>query len=78
MVTAVETEGLLVVIVKILLVDPAGIVTLVGTEASTELLLVSATTAPPEGAALLNKTVPWEVFVPITVVGFMVNEVKTA
>jgi hypothetical protein len=63
-----------VVTVKVALVAPAGTVTLAGTVAADVLLLVSATTAPPVGAALLSATVPVEDIPPTTVVGFNASE----
>jgi hypothetical protein len=45
---------------KVVLVDPAGTVTLAGTEATAELLLVSNTSAPPVGAAADKVTVAVE------------------
>jgi hypothetical protein len=68
-VTAVDVETAWVVIVNVATVDPAGTVTLAGTLAMAELLLESATTAPPDGAAPLNVTVPWEELPPVTLVG---------
>ena len=62
-----------VVTVKFALVDPAVTVTLLGTLAE-ELLLESATTVPPEGAAADSVTVPWEELPPVTLVGFKVSE----
>jgi hypothetical protein len=56
------------------LVEPAGTVTLVGTVATAVLLLDSFTTVPPDGAALLNVTMPWEVVPPFTEVGFSVTD----
>lgn len=48
----------LVVTVNVgLVVEPAATVTLDGTEATDGLLLVSVTTAPPDGAAALSFTV---------------------
>jgi len=59
------------------LVVPAGIVTLDGTLAA-ELLLESATLAPPAGAALLSLTVPVDdCNPPTTLVGLNVIEVST-
>ena len=52
------------------LVAPAGTVTLPGTEATDELLLVSVTTAPPAGAEPDSVTVPVEGFPPTTLDGF--------
>ena len=45
---------------KVVLVLPAGTVTLAGTVAAAVLPLVSVTTAPPEGAASFKVTVPVE------------------
>jgi len=61
--------------VKLAVVAPAATVTLVGTRAAVVLLLASDTTAPLDGAALLNVTAPVEDCVPpVTLVGFSVNE----
>ena len=64
----------LVVTVKVAVVLPATTVTLPGTCATVILSLVSATTVPPAGAALLNTTVPVDEFPPRTLVGFSVTE----
>ena len=48
--------------------------TLDGTVATDALLLESVTTTPPEGAAALSVTVPVELFLPLTLVGFKVSE----
>lgn len=58
-----------VVIVKLALVDPAGIVTLAGVAAALE-LSESDTSAPPLGAAALSVTVPVTDAPPTTLVGF--------
>src|SRR5882724_7694563 len=70
-VTAVETVTALVLTVEVAVVAPAATLTLAGTRAAVVLLLESATTAPPDGAAPVNVTVPVEDCVPpITLVGF--------
>jgi hypothetical protein len=58
-----------VAMVKVAVVTPAGIVTLAATVATAVLLLVSATTMPPDGAAPLSVTVPVDELPPITEVG---------
>src|SRR5215470_2560963 len=47
-----------VVIPKVALVDPAGMVTVAGTEATAGSLLASVTTAPEAGAGMVTDTVP--------------------
>ncbi len=75
MVTVVDAATALVLTVKDALVAPAGTITLEGTLAAAVLLLDSATTAPPDGAAPLSVNVPVEDCVPpTTLVGFTVNE----
>ena len=76
-VTAVEVVTLLVVTVKVLLVAPAGTVTLAGTDAALE-LSESETTAPPLGAAALSVTVPVEELPPVTLVGLTVTDDRAA
>lgn len=74
-VTAVAALTALVLTVKLAVVAPAATVTLAGSCAAAVLLLDSDTTAPPDGAAPLNVTVPVEDCVPpVTLVGFSVNE----
>jgi hypothetical protein len=58
---------------NVALVAPAAMVTLEGTLA-TPLLLVSVTTAPPEGAALEIVAVPWDPLPPVTLVGLRTIE----
>ena len=65
--------GLVVLTVNVLLVDPAGIVTLDGTVATALLLLESITATPPTGAGALSVTVPVEESRPFTPVGFSVT-----
>ena len=67
-----------VVTVNVALVAPAATVTLVGTVATDVLLLLSVTTAPPVGAALLNVTVPVEELPPVTLVGFRLTPERAA
>ena len=69
-----EAATACVLIVKLALLAPAGMVTLAGTLAAL-LLLESATCAPPEGAAALSVTVPVDDCAPpVTLVGFSVSE----
>jgi hypothetical protein len=58
-----------VVTVKVALVAPSATATLPGTVAAAGLLLLSVTTAPPAGAALVSATVPCELLPPTTEVG---------
>jgi hypothetical protein len=62
--------------VKVIVVPPAGTVTLVGTCAAVGLLLDKVTTAPPAGAALVRITLPVEVAPPNTEVGVSVMELR--
>ena len=73
---AAEVATVLVVIVKIALVAPAGMVTLAGTVATAVLLLESEMTAPPLGAGALSVTAPVEGDPPVTLVGFSVSEAR--
>ena len=68
----------LVVMLKLVLVAPAASVTLAGTPAAAVLLLVSVTTAPPVGAAVVKVTVPVEELPPTTLVGFTETADKLA
>src|SRR2546423_5351927 len=63
----------LVVIAKVLLVDPAGTVTLAGTVAALVLSLRRATVKPPAGAAAVSLTVPVTGSPPTTSVGLTVT-----
>ena len=65
-----------VVTVKVVLVAPAGTVTLAGTVATPVLLLERETTAPPLRADALSTTFPVEANPPLTLVGFSVSEVR--
>src|SRR3989441_5332389 len=69
MVAEVDAVTALVVTVNVALMAPAGTVTLAGTVAA-ELLLDSATCAPPAGAGPSSVAVPVELLPPVTVVGF--------
>src|SRR5262245_28550826 len=66
-----------VVMVKFAVVEPAATVTLPGTVAVVELLL-SVTTAPPAGAALVRVTVPCALLPPTTEVGFTLTADRLA
>jgi hypothetical protein len=67
-------SGLNVLTVNVVLVEPAGMVTLDGTFAKAVLLLESATTTPPEGAGALRVTLPVEESLPCTLVGLSVSD----
>jgi hypothetical protein len=77
-VTGVEADTAEVEIVKLAVVPPDATVTEAGTEAALELLPESVTTAPPAGAALDNTTVPRELLLPCTLVGFSARELSVA
>jgi hypothetical protein len=80
MVTVVDVATALLLTVKFALLAPAGTVTLplAGTEATAALLLEMETTAPPLGAGPFSVTVPVEGFPPVTAVGLMLSEERTA
>jgi hypothetical protein len=79
-VTEVEKTTILVFTVNVAVVNPAGTVTfpLGGTLATDGLLLERDTTAPLLGAGPFSVTVPVEGFPPLTAVGFMLSEERTA
>jgi hypothetical protein len=70
----VDAATALVPTVNVAEVAPAATVTLAGTRATVVLLLESVMSAPPEGAAPLNLTVPVEEFPPVTLVGFKLKD----
>ncbi len=73
--TVLDAMTALVLTVKVVLVAPAGTITLEGTLAAPGLLLESATCAPPAGAGPLSVTVPVEDCIPpTTLAGFSVSE----
>ena len=55
----------------------AATVTLAGTVATAVLLLVSATTRPPDGAEAFSVTVPVDEVPPVTVLGLKLTELGT-
>ena len=75
MVTFVDLDTLIVVMVKVAVVLPAGTVTVEGSLAADELSL-RVTTTPPDGAAEVRVTVPWEEVPPVTLVGLTDSALK--
>ena len=67
-----------VVMVKLAELWPAGTVTIGGTCAADELLVDSVTDAPPDGAALLNDTVPEMLVPPVALFVPVVNVLSWA
>ncbi len=76
MVAGVGPATGVVVMVKVVVVAPAGIVTVLGTVALDDLELTDTTT-PPVGAGPSSVRVPMEELPPVTVVGESVRLVKT-
>lgn len=74
MVTGVEAFTAAVLTVNVAVVAPAATVTLAGSVAADVLLLVRETLAPPDGAALVSLTVPFELVPPVTVVGLTATD----
>lgn len=74
MIDDVDDAPVWVVTVKVRVVVPAVTVTLAGTVAAAVLLLDSATTLPPAGAAADSVTVPVDEVPPVTVVGLSDND----
>src|SRR5438067_12698140 len=74
MIATVPTVTVFVATMNVAVVAPAATVTDAGTVAALRLLLVNATTAPPDGAAALSVTVPVLFAPPVTVAGFNVIE----
>jgi hypothetical protein len=70
MVTAVADATAAVVAWNVALAWPCVTITLAGTVAALGLLLLTATSAPPAGAAALSATVPVEAVPAVTVLGF--------
>jgi len=76
MFTFVAADTALLLTVNVAEVAPAATVTEAGTVAAAVLLLVSATTAPPAGAAEPSFTVPVLLAPPATVIGFSATELS--
>ena len=74
MLACVTAVTAFVMTAKLAVVVPAATVTAAGTVAAFVLPLVSVTTAPPAGAALVSATVPVLPAPPISTEGFSVNE----
>ena len=77
MVTGVEVVTEVVVIPKVALAAPPATVTVAGTPAAPP-VLESAMTAPPDGAAPLNVTVPCDGAPPATLAGFTLSDASVA
>ena len=74
MVTEVADATAAVVAWNMALVWPCVTITLAGTVAALGMLLLTATSAPPAGAAALSAMVPVEAAPPVTVLGFRLRE----
>jgi len=70
-----EAETAVVAMANVAVVLPAATVTEPGTVAAA-LLLDNETAIPPEGAAAARVTVPWELLLPVTVVGLRLSELN--
>ena len=77
MLTGVEVVTVLVVIPNVALAAPPATVTVAGTLAALP-LLDSEATAPPDGAAPLNVTVPCDGAPPATLAGLTLSDVSVA
>jgi hypothetical protein len=75
-VTDVEVVTAMVVTVNVAVALPAATVTDEGTVAAEVLLLLSVTTVPPVGAAVLSVTVPVALAPPVTDVGLRLTELR--
>ncbi len=74
MVTEVEEVTLFVVMPNLTVVMPAGTVAFLGTVATEERLLESATVVPPVGAGPSSVTVPVDELPPCTLIGLRVKD----
>src|SRR5207248_230698 len=78
MVTSVGTVPPMVLTGNVFVVAPAATVTVPCTVAAAPLLLLSVTTAPPTGAALVSVTVPVLPALPVTAVGLTLTPSRAA
>ena len=78
MVTVLTAVTVWVAIGKVTMVALAGTITVVGTVAALGLLLASATTAPPAGAAAPRVTVPVLHAAPVTAAGLTLTPTSPA
>src|SRR5215831_9434153 len=77
MVTLVEAVTALVVTGKVAEVEPAGMVTLAGADATAGLLLESETRTSLQHSGLVRITVPWDAAPPVTLAGLSVSPGST-